>query len=172
MARGLIENLRQHQGQQRQRDDHHDEADHDLQRETYREYVELGRDPGHQGESDVGEEERDSDRPRDLEDHEKRLREERHEVGLEDRLERNEGQRQQRERTGQALEEIVVGIGRQVDQRAERELKFTQDADVLAGQRIDDVDDREADLEIHDLAGKLDPDEHQDGDEPEYEPDE
>src|SRR5579875_3236351 len=63
-------------------------------------------------------------------------------------------------------------VGHEEEKRRDRELEFADDGDLLLRHRIDDVRNREADLQVEDLAGQLYPHENQIRDESEDEADE
>src|ERR1035437_1196178 len=167
-----VDQRREDRAHQRERDDQHDEPDRDLDREADDEDVHLRRDPRHQPKHHVDQEQRDRDRRGDLEDDEQRLREEAHHVAGDQLGRPGERQRDELERPRDPRDQHVMRVQGEVEQRRERELEVSDHGDVLRGERVDDVDDREADLHVDDLAGELDPGEQEERDEAEHEPDE
>jgi len=103
----------------------------------------------------VHEKERDRDRRGDLEHDEQRLTEKAQDVGGNDGGSVGERQRDEPERARHAADQGVVRVKREVQQGGQRDLKLTDDRDALRGQRVDDVHDREPDLDVDDLAGEL-----------------
>ncbi len=107
--------------------------------------------------------ERDDNRRRDLEHDQERLREEQREVAADAGIQVDIGERYEIERAGDALNEEIVGVRREKDQRGNCELEFADDRDVLLRLRVEDVRDCEADLQVNQFARELNTHKHERG---------
>src|SRR3954462_9951862 len=138
---------------ERERHAEHEQADRDLGREADLEDVELRHDARHDAERGVGEDDREHDRRRELHRRDEDAGEgvldtgdHRAEHGVVD-------ERHELVRAVEALDDPGVAVDRDEHGHADERVELRQDRGVVAGERVDQRAEREADQRVHQRAG-------------------